>query len=158
MRKLLFSLLILSAAVMQSCLRAEDVTVLSVTGLDFKKMSNTTLMLSVENNSARNIKVKELKVNVMIQGRNFAEIMLKESLVIPKKSVSEIPVPLAVKVSDPLAAMALGLDPKSALPKLTVTGHLKAKAGMASKNFRIPETPVQEIMAKFAPDALNKIK
>ena len=146
---LLFAVLLF---LLTSCVGAGKVKILDVGGVNMATPSKIEALFVVENSSAHNIQVKSGKFVIQSSGSDLMDMTLSEPIKIARRSTSEVTLPVRVKLSDPLMALAFAMGRGPDLNKLTVTGEAVVKAGWGRKKIKLDKVPLSKILSNFGVD------
>lgn len=140
------------ALMLGSCIKAEDVTIKELENVSMEGMSRLNLMFKIENRSGSKITLRDAKFSIKQGSSKVVDVMLNEPVVLARRSMESVYVPLRVKLSNPLAAIALvrnvGRNPNS----ITINGEFTVKAGWMRKKIVLTDVPISQIMTNFGVD------
>lgn len=158
MRIVIFILAATVALTMSSCVRIDDINVQSVENVSIEGMSKLNLTLRVENRAGSKVTIKEGRMTLNQGTEKVMELMIPSAIVVPRRSVSSVEIPIRVKLNNPLSALALLRNIEKQSNTLTVSGRFKVKAGMMSKEIVLENVPLSQIMTTFGTDIKTLFK
>lgn len=141
---ILFTVLILS----QSCVRRDDIAV-TLDKAEIENISRPEVVVTVDNGSCRDIRVKSGRFAFSKNGEVFLRVMLVDRVAFPKCSETTLELPLRMMASDHFAAMDISRDIRAQADKVTVTGEAVVKAGMGRKKIKLRDVPISQILSIF---------
>ena len=141
-------LLSLPLLLLGSCIKQEDISLKEVENVSVQGFSRIDLTLKVENRSGSKLRVESARL----------DLRRGEMPLVPRKSVTSVPVTLRLKLSNPLGALGLMGDLKGMIPQLTVSGEITAKAGWARKKIRFDGVPFTDFLRTFGADTDELLK
>lgn len=154
MKKLLFAAFA-AMALMASCATADKVTLIEVQEPTRFDGSSIDLCFTVENLNAQTIKLKDAKVDVISDGKVIVRAIPLETIVIPKRSTSEITVPMSFKVQNLLGALSIAQSTEK-MNAITVSGEVIVKCGMLRKKYKFNDLPLRNIASTFGGEAKSE--
>ena len=143
-------LLIAVCALFASCIKAGDVQVLGIEGVSVQSLSRTDIALQVENRSSHKLTLREGRLRVNVKGSPFAEVMLREPVLVGKRSQGTVNVPLMM-----LSMMA---GPPADPSQITLSGELSLKGGCLKKKFRVEEMTLSDFIRTFGGNEQQLVK
>lgn len=149
-RHILCILFLLAATT--GCIRPEAFTFHGVSDIDFALSSSPAvrLVLDVENDSAHNLTVRDATFTVSLsEEKGIGSVYLTESVTLPRKSRSEVNVPLRITFDNMLNGLALLNNPEAALQRLYVSGEATVKAGCLKRRITFDRMPLLDFMKRF---------
>lgn len=135
-----------------SCVKQEDIVFHGIDSYAIKSTSSLALGLDIENNSGSKITVKSMNLALKAGNNDFAKIILKDKLIVSRKSHEVINTELAYKIHNPLSVISLmgkGRNLEKILGELTVTGEIHIKAGLGGKKLKFKNTSFKQILLTF---------
>ncbi len=142
-------ILLFFAALTSSCIREGDIQILELQELRLESLSTPVVTLSVQNKSGKNIKIQSGRFTISTSAGRIGELMLTGPVVIRKRSVSSVTLPIRMRISNPLAAAPLlsggSFDPD----RILVRGETRVKAGAAKIDFNFEDTPLSRLISIF---------
>lgn len=135
MKKLIFALFA-TVILLSSCVSADKIKVLDVSEPLTKSPTEFVLSVTVENNNGQNIKLKDAKFDISLDGRVLARAITGETIVIPRKRTSEIEIPIRLSIRDLVGIVALSQD-ADRIDQLKISGSVIVKAGMLRKRYEV---------------------
>lgn len=157
MRKI-SGLLLLLVVLMSSCIKQGDISVKEIEDVSVRSMSNVDMKLSVENLSGHNVKIESAKFRIDKGDKPFMTILLRDRVVIPRRATSSVGMNWAIKMDNPLNALAMMGSLKKSLEGMTVTGEIVAKAGWGGKKIKLDAVPMSQILATFGAQIDDVVK
>ncbi len=149
-------LIVLAAAmtVLCSCSNYKDIAVedIDISGVEFVSMSRyrIALVVEVDNPSGLTFKVEDIEGAVFKNGGKFADITVDNQLVIPSRSLTEVPVECTVAVADPLSVLAMGLNFKNLdFKQFTLDIEGTVKWGNIKKKVAFKNLPLESLYANY---------
>jgi len=129
-----------------SCFSYEDVEITRIVSTDVKSFSSESveveILLQINNPNNYKISITNSDLNLFLNGSEIGKTIIKEKIVIPKKSNEVHRFTVKLNNKD-LTANALPFILSAALGRsmrLTVNGYIKVKAKMISKKIPIELT------------------
>ena len=105
---------------------------------------------SVNNPTGTTFEVTSIDGIMLRNGAPFANLKLVENAAVPSRSNSEVILKCRFSLTDPLAALALGLNMASLnSDDFTVDLTATIKGGMLKKSFRYKNVPMSRIFKEF---------
>lgn len=154
MKKCLY--ILLSAAItlvsLGSCIRQDAVKVQSISDVNvsLKGTPSVDFVLTAENTSGRNITVSNAVLELSDDHNCLiARIKVGNDILLTKRSVSKVVVPLKISIDNPFAGFALLSDLENNMKSLYVSGSVKVKAGCLSKNIKIDRMLLTDFINRF---------
>lgn len=154
MKKCLY--ILLSAAItlvlLGSCIRQDAVKVQSISDVNvsLKGTPSVDFILTAENTSGRNIKVSNAVLELSDNNNcRIARIKIGSDIILTKRSVSKVVIPLKISIDNPLAGFALLSDLENNMKSLYVSGSVTVKAGCLSKNIKIDRMLLTDFINRF---------
>lgn len=148
--------ILLSAAIAlvlsTGCIRKDAVKILGISDVNvsLKGTPSVDFVLNAENTSGRNITISNAVLELSDAGENrIARIMAGSDIFIPKRSITEIAVPLRISIDNALAGLALLGNLEQNLKTLYVSGCVTVKAGCLRKNVKIERMLVSDFINRF---------
>lgn len=139
-------------AAMASCriapddIRLEEVRDVQVEGVNLTQ-ARVKLSLDMVNDSKMRVTVKEGELSLHDGSREVLEITIKEPVVLPRRSTTEVVVPLVIRFRGGLGALS-GLSKLADHPEnLLVSGSLHLKGAGLKKRYRINDMPLPDFLA-----------
>ncbi len=151
-------LLSLPLLLLGSCIKQEDISLKEVENVSVQGFSRIDLTLKVENRSGSKLRVESARLDLRRGEMPLVDLILGEPVLVPRKSVTSVPVTLRLKLSNPLGALGLMGDLKGMIPQLTVSGEITAKAGWARKKIRFDGVPFTDFLRTFGADTDELLK
>ncbi len=137
------------ALALTSCVRSEDITITGVSNYELRLPSAVNLAVGVENRSAHRLHLLSCNVDAAYRGRKVMTAVLHEPVTVEKRFAGDVPVGLRLKVSDPLAGLAVMGDLQRSLPGITLTGEVVVKAGCMKRKIHLENEPLSQFLATF---------
>lgn len=156
MKKLIFAAAAVLVISLSGCIRQDAVKFHGVedVSLSIGSTIGINARLSLENTSCRTIKVSDALFHITdINGNEIGTLFINETLVLPKKGVWSVDVPLKLRLANPLMGMALLRNIESEASRLSVTGSAVFKAGGAKKKYTVENMPISRFIYIFGADA-----
>lgn len=153
LQRILCVLFLLAAT--SGCIRPEAIASHGVSDIDLSLSGSpaVALVLDVENGSSHNLTIQEAVFSVCRQnGDRIGRVWLSEAVTLPRKSRTDLNVPLRVSLDNMLTGLALLGDPESAVRQLYVSGEVAVKAGCLKRRFTIDHMPLSAFMERFGFD------
>jgi hypothetical protein len=150
MKKLI--LLLLPVLVLAGCVSEDDLIFHRVEDLSVSLGSTTVVnaVIMVENTSRQNVRVNDAVFSIFDSGKNeIGTLTVADELLLPKKSVTSLRVPLRIRLTDPIAGLGLLSNIEENAGRMTVTGNVRVKAGMLKKKFKVKNVPLSEFLSIF---------
>lgn len=148
---ILFSGLI-SLVISTGCIRPDAVKVLGISDVNvsLKGTPAVNFVLNAENTSGRNITLSNatLEISDVDNGR-IARIIVGSNILLPKRSITNVNVPLRLSIDNPLAGMALLGNLEKSIKSLYVSGSVTVKAGCLRKNITIDRMLLTDFINRF---------
>ncbi|MBQ4278969.1 MAG: hypothetical protein IJC16_03315 [Rikenellaceae bacterium] len=151
-------LLIAVCALFASCIKAGDVQVLGIEGVSVQSLSRTDIALQVENRSSHKLTLREGRLRVNVKGSPFAEVMLREPVLVGKRSQGTVNVPLQVRMTNPLMMLSMMAGPPADPSQITLSGELSLKGGCLKKKFRVEEMTLSDFIRTFGGNEQQLVK
>ncbi|MDR2936014.1 MAG: hypothetical protein LBU80_01550 [Rikenellaceae bacterium] len=150
-------LLILFVAVgVASCVKidAGDVQIVEILKMDMAgaSMSQARLnaVLEVSNDSRHTITVREADLVVSHPtGGELLYVTLDQAIVLPKRSTTEITVPITVKSAGPMGFMGL-MSWVDKPETLSVSGDIRLQAGSLRRTFHVENMPLKQLLDEIS--------
>lgn len=122
----------------------------SLTSFRFKSTSSAEIALTatVDNQSKHTLFLESAEGTITKEGKNFADFALLENVMAPSCKQSEVGICIGVKVVDPLALIASGLDLKTwRKEEFAVDAKIVVKReGGGKRVLKLKKVPVELIM------------
>lgn len=137
---------------LQGCLRKDAIVFHGISDVEVSLEASPRIgvVLYVENTSCRNITVRDISFVLTDRtGGRIAKAVVESDLRLPKRSCTELYVPLKCSFSNPLKALALLGDLEGSVPQLFVSGGVTVRAGCLKKKFRVEHMPLSEFLDYF---------
>lgn len=138
-------IVVLLSVLLSSCSFYKAVDIGGVNDVDFKGMVDNKVQLKlnvpIENPNGYKLKIKDMDLDVHINGKYLGKMKNSEVIVVPKKSNEVIEFPVEIQVKNMLGSMGLFYklrNSKSA--EMKIEGTIKVKAVMRSKTIKVLET------------------
>lgn len=154
-----FFLVALIAVAMTSCMKPDDIRVLGLEDISVSAGLVTTIdaVLEIENASCNNVKLFATEFELADMGaRPVALVALLDDVVIPRKGVNMVHVPLRITITNPLLGLRLFKNLDSQVPDVLVTGEGKIKVGGVKKKYEVNKLPLSAIISTFEPPKAPK--
>lgn len=153
-----FGLLVVLTFALCSCINQDDVSIKGVENVSLRSLSNVDMTLGVENLSGKNINIESAKFRIDNQGDAVITMLLKDKVVIPKRSTSSVTMNWAVKFDNPLGALSVVSTLKRSQANLTVSGEVVVKGGWVRKKIELKAVPLSQILSNFGVKTEDIIK
>lgn len=140
------------ALMLSSCIKADDVSIKELENVSLEGMSRLNLVFKMENRSGSKITLRDAKFSIKQGSSKVVDIMLNEPVVLARRSEQSVYLPLRVKLSNPLAAMALVRNVSRNPDSITINGEFTIKAGWVRKKIVLTDVPISQIMTNFGID------
>lgn len=128
------------------CVRSSDIVFHGIDDVSLS-MKSLSLVLDVENSSGSKITVRDMTVSVTDgSGATIVKALAEGDVVVPKRSRSDVTVPLKLSLNSPLRAMALLGASDDVAESLYVTLNATVKLGCVRKRLNIEKVPLSEFM------------
>ncbi len=148
---------VLAALSVAGCVRQDAVKVREVESISLSVRDGVKVnaILRIENSAGRNIRISDVRFDVNdLRGNNIGELVVDEELVIPKKSVTSIFVPVNVHLKDTFGGLMMLRDIANITDRLLVSGSAQMKMGAVKKKITFTNVLLSDILAIFeTPDA-----
>ncbi len=136
-----------------SCIRPEDVRILGVEQVGIRSLARTDLAVRVDNRSNRKLALREGRMQIVVNEKPLAEIMLREPVEIARRTESTVQIPLQVKLNNPLLLLSglvrgLPSDPS----QIMLTGEVVVKGGCMKKKLKFDKMTLSDFMRTFGGD------
>ena len=154
--------LLLSGLFFSCTVSPEDIRVDELSGVEMGgatlSQARLTVKMTLANDSPVRLAVKNGTLTVKDDKGQIAEIRMDESLVLRRKSSTEIALPLVVRFNGAFGS-ATALSRLAADPgKLLINGYIQAKSGLFGRKIQIENMPLDEflrIIGISGPESLN---
>lgn len=134
------------------CIREDSIVFRGISDVEISMQGSPSLeaVLSVENTSQRNITIRDAAFTVSGRdGNRIGKVMVGGELSLPKRSVTQLCVPLKLSLDNPLRALAVVGDIDGNAPFLFISGSVTVKAGCIRKKFVFEKVPLSEFIRYF---------
>ncbi len=138
------------------CVRRDDVSVVSVRVADFAIGTSPSVVLAaeVENRSGCDITVRDISFMATdAAGETIGRVVGPEQIVVPRRSSSEVTVPLRIRLDSPLGILGLIGDWENASREMRFSGGATVRAGLLKKRFKVVDMTLDELrdsLSEFA--------
>lgn len=139
-----------------SCVGREDVSLRGVSDVAMGS-SSVDVKIGIENRSAHKLHLKECHLTLSMRSREVMQAVLADPVVVPGHFSGDIPVSLHLKITDPIAGLALLATMESSVERMTVSGDMLVKAGWQSKRIEFKNEPLSKILSNFGAKELQGI-
>ena len=127
----------------------EDVRISKV-NMHSAKEIDLQFSVEVENPSGTPFKLQSIDGVLYRNGAEFAKLILLEEVTAPARFTGDVEANCRLALSNPMAALALGLNMASLNnDTFTVDFVATVKGGALKKNFRYKDVPLSQIIKKF---------
>ncbi len=150
MRKLI--LLLLPMLALAGCIREDDLRFHRVENVSVSIGSTTTVnaIVVVENTSRRNVTLSDAELRVTdMDGNEIGIVTIAGELRIPKRSITDVAVPIRIRLSNPMLGIGLLSDIDRSAAKMKVNGSVRVKAGAMKKNIEVKNMSLSEFLSIF---------
>lgn len=135
--------------ILSGCIKADAVKFHSVKSTSFtlSGMPKVNIVAQVENTSRKNITIEDVKFHLHnTKGDEIAVIFIREGIVIPKKALTDVSIPLTIELPNIFMIKPLLEKLKKGSPDIFVSGGATTKAGCMKKKLKINNMPLPELM------------
>lgn len=146
-------LILILAVVLSACADAGKISLSEPASVEIVTPSKFTVHCMVENRSAHDVMLVRARVELYSGQNNVATVMLPDKVTVPRCSVGPVEITLRIKFSDPLTMLTVANLESLAAPGFTLKGEAVVKSGMGRKKIRFDNSPLNEILRTFDPDA-----
>lgn len=159
LQHILCALFLLAAA--SGCMRPDAIAFHGVSDVDFVLSGSpaVTLVADVENSSAHNLTVRDAMFSLCRpNGDRIGRVMLTEAVTLPRKSRTDLTVPMRVTLDNMLSGVALLANPGE-IDGLYVSGEATVKAGCLKRRISIDRMPLSAFLKRVGvdPDTLKEM-
>lgn len=143
-KKLNIVVFILFVGLLSSCSIYKQVDIGGVNNVDFKGMVDNKVKLQlkvpIENPNAYKLKIKDMDLDVHINGKYLGKMKNSKEIVVEKKSNQVQDFPVEIHVKNMLGSMGLFYKlRKSSSVEMKIEGTIKVKAVMRTKTIKVSE-------------------
>ncbi len=149
-------LILLAAFGLASCVKidADDVQIVEVLKMDVAgaSMSQARLnsVLEVSNGSRHTITVREADLIVSHPtGGELLYVTLGQAVTLPKRSTTEITVPITIKSANPMGFLGLA-SLTNTIDALSVSGDIRLQAGNLRRTFHVENMPLKQLLDEIS--------
>lgn len=138
----------------QGCVKKDALKIHGVEDISISMQGGTRInaLLRVENTSGSNMKLLRVDCEVSdMQGRVIAELTVEDEVHIPKRTVTNVLLPMKVTLVDPIAGLRLFRDIDGMSRKAMVSGTATVKYGCMKRKHDFENVPLSKIMESFDP-------
>ena len=127
----------------------EDVKISKINMRSTKEI-DMQFTVSVENPSGTPFKLQSIDGVLNRNGAEFANLVLLKEVEVPSRFSGDVKVMCRLSLSDPMSALALGLNMASLNnDSFTVDFVATVRGGVVKKSFRYKDVPLTQIIKKF---------
>lgn len=124
--------------------------VVSVDGVRGSIGKGWQISLTVANNTASNLHITAGEADVYYKGRKMANIALDDNVLLPRRRCSQVVVPLRLKLSNPLGALAVLSNIRSGrFADITVDYSITLSAFASHRTLSQSGVALEDIARKF---------
>ena len=152
MKKICLLASILFCVLFTSCLNLDSVQVVGIESVNIKSLSKIDLGIKVDNGSKRDIKIRSVGLDLYSGAKHILSLVINEEIVVPRKSIEIIDVPIHIKMRDPLFAMSIGSNLQRYKTSLNISGDVRVKIGMITKKITLKEMSISQFIDTFGVD------
>lgn len=154
-------LAVVMAVVMTGCIKHGDVELIGLEDMAISPgipVTAVDLVLRVDNSSGKNIRSRDAEfVLTDSRDREIAVVVVAEDLLLPRRSTTDLLVPLRVTITNPLAGLKILGNFEAELSKLYVTGGAQIKIGGVKRRYAVDKMPVSMIISSLKSGNANAI-
>lgn len=149
MKRSLYILITTLAVIMTAtgCMRRDAIKFNGIVDMDVSLQASPRVdaVLSVENISGYNVFIRDVAFNVTDdKGGLIGKVIVTQELLLPKRSETQLLVPLKITITNPLKGLAILTDIERNASKLFVSGSATLKAGWMKKTIRVENISLAE--------------
>ncbi len=141
MKKVLILLLV---AMSVSCSMRDKIEIIEPVQVKVESLSKFRLTCMVDNRSCHAVRILEGRLKVHMPAGDVGTILLNEEVVVPRRAVTKIDIPMRIRFENPLVMLV------DASQDMTVSGEVTVRIGMARKKMRIKNQPISKFLDNFA--------
>lgn len=149
MKRSLYILITALAVIMTAtgCIRRDAIRFNGITDMNVSLQTSPRVdaVLLVENTSGYNVSIRDIAFNVTDkQGNLIGKVIVTQELSLPKRSETQLLVPLKISITNPLKGLALLTNIERNASTLFVSGSATVKAGWMKKTIRVENISLAE--------------
>lgn len=148
----LFITAVCAVIALSGCIRMDDIVLHGVSDFDISLQGSPSVgvNLDVENTSGYNLSVRDASFTITDRnGTPIGKAMVKEELNLPRRSRTDLYIPMKLTFDNPFKALSIAGDIVGNAPSLFVTGSVTVKAGCIKKKFKAEMVPFMEFLRYF---------
>lgn len=158
MKKIIVFTLFSAIMVLSSCIRQDDFSFRGIEAVTFESLSNVSVTVGVENRSGGRVSIESAKFRLDNCNRPTISMLLRDRVVIEKRSANSVKMNWSLKLDNPLAAFSAIAAIKRSPSDLTVSGEVVVKKGWIRKKIEVDSVPLSQILVTFGADKDDVIK
>lgn len=151
-----FFLLAVLASLLSACVKPEEVLIEGLDAFRVQSFSGSVVNLEADlkitNLSGSKVALKAARVNVRRNGMPLMELLLREPVVVPRRSSGVYSLPLAVRFEGLGGILGAGTILSSGLQGCTLTLEATVRGGWARKTVRREDIPVDTLLRQAGID------
>lgn len=168
MRRFVIFLLLLGAAVsMTSCRRAvekarRNIRFEGIERVERQGLTGAEVVVRVKNDTGYKLELDAAKVDIYYAGGRVGTVLLREPVVVPRRTTDSFRTLWRLKISDPLALYVLAKKVRSGdISQVTLSVAVEGRGGPAPVKFSRERVPLSEFLNTFGltlQDVKNYVK
>lgn len=129
------------------------VTIEKFVGADAAGVGRYNVRLSVNNGTRHNITITDGELWLRLGSTTVCTVHLDEAVALPKRSVTEVTLPLSLSIDSPMAVLSLyGRLTRGDADKITISLRATGRAGGQSRTIERKDIPLADVLAMFGAD------
>ncbi len=145
-----------------SCIKPDDVQLGNVESFRVVSVGGTGMNVEadvrVTNLSGKNIALTAAKLTIARRGAPFMELLLRDKVVVPRRSSGLQTLPLVVRFEGIAGMLSAGTVLASGMKDCTIDVEATLRGGWAKKTFRIENKPVEDLLRQAGIDPVEFFK
>lgn len=149
MKKIVILLSVVISLLFSSCLKMDDFQIVGIDKVNMQSLSKFEIEMELRNDSRRNVKIVSAKLDLMQGESHILSLMINEKIIIPRRSIVSLSLPIHVKLRKPFLAAMVVQDLDRHKNTITISGEVKAKVGLITKKFTFKDMPISQFIDTF---------